>query len=210
MNEADFAARPTAPLSLDSAERFDVMYEGTPPWDIGRPQSAFLALHRDGRIRGEVLDVGCGTGEHVLMAAAAGLEALGIDTSPRAIAAAERKAAERSLGARFLVGDALELAKLGKRFDTVVDCGLFHVFPDEARDRYVRSLAAATLPGGWYFLLCFSEHQPGDQGPRRVTQQEIRDSFADGWKVESIEAAELELAGGGGAAAWLAAIERGS
>ena len=41
-------------------------------------------------------------------------------------------------------------------------------------------------------MLCFSELQPGDWGPRRVTEEEIRASFADrGWRVDSIEPAPL-------------------
>ena len=69
-------------------EDFDALYAGTPPWDIGRPQPAFLALAEAGAIRGRVLDVGCGTGEHVLMAADLGLDATGLDAAPTAIDAA--------------------------------------------------------------------------------------------------------------------------
>ena len=65
---------------------FDAAYaSGTPPWDIGRPQPAFVRLADDGTLRGRVLDVGCGTGEHALMAATLGFEAVGVDSSPRAI-----------------------------------------------------------------------------------------------------------------------------
>ena len=80
---------------------------------------------------------------------------------------------------------------LGEQFDTVLDCGLFHVFDDDDRPRFVASLAAAVPEGGRYSMLCFSEHEPGDWGPRRVTQAEIRQAFGDGWSVESIEASEL-------------------
>src|SRR6266540_196061 len=107
------------------------LYTGTPPWDIGRPQPALLALAEAGAIRGRVLDVGCGTGEHVLMAAGLGLEATGVDVAPTAIEAAERKARDRGLSARFLVGNVLELGALDERFDTVLDCGLFHVLTDD-------------------------------------------------------------------------------
>ena len=190
-------------------EDFDALYAGTPPWDIGRPQPAFLALAQEGAVRGRMLDVGCGTGEHVLMAAGLGLEATGVDAAATAIDAARRKARDRGLTARFLVWDALRLAALGELFDTVLDSGLFHVFQDDERPAFVDGLGAVTRPGGRYLMLCFSDRQPGAWGPRRVTQAEIRDSFDDGWRVDSIEPARFDVTiDPDGALAWLAAITR--
>ncbi|GAA1237688.1 class I SAM-dependent methyltransferase [Oryzihumus leptocrescens] len=189
---------------------FDVAYAtGTPPWDIGRPQPAFRALADDGRLVGRVLDVGCGTGEHALLAAALGLVATGVDTSATAIAIARRKAEERALHARFLVQDALDLGALGESFDTVLDCGLFHVFDDADRATLVEGLRASMPVGARYHLLCFSDAEPGDWGPRRIRQEEIRRAFADGWRVETIEPTSLEVTiDPGHAHAWLAAIVR--
>ncbi len=185
------------------------MYAGTPPWDIGRPQPVFIRLAEAGAIRGRVLDVGCGTGEHVLMAAALGLEATGVDAAPTAIAAAQRKARDRDLAARFLEWDALELAELGEQFDTVLDSGLFHVFDDERRARYVEALATVARPGGSYLMCCFSDRQPGAWGPRRVRQDEIRAAFGAGWTVESIEAAQFHInLDPPTAEAWLATVTR--
>jgi cyclopropane fatty-acyl-phospholipid synthase-like methyltransferase len=188
---------------------FDAMYAGTPPWDIGRPQPAFLELAEQGALRGRVLDVGCGTGEHALMAASLGLAATGVDTSPTAIAIAEDKARERGLTARFLVWDALELGALDETFDTALDCGLFHVFDDDDRARYVESLRSAIPSGGRYFMLCFSDRQPGDRGPRRVSEREIRESFAEGWEIDAIEAATMDITiGPMAASSWQASITR--
>jgi pimeloyl-ACP methyl ester carboxylesterase/SAM-dependent methyltransferase len=188
---------------------FEAFYTGTPPWDIGRPQPAFQALADAGELRGSVLDAGCGTGEHALMAARMGLDATGIDAAPLAIEIAKRKAYDRGLQARFLVWNALELASLGRQFDTVIDSGLFHVFDDNDRGAYVASLSAATAPGGHYFMLCFSERQPGDFGPRRVTQAEIRASFQKGWRVDAIDPVKLDTTlGPDGIFAWLARITR--
>ena len=188
---------------------FDASYSGTPPWDIGRPQPAFLELAKAGALEGSVLDVGCGTGEHALMAASLGLSATGVDAAPTAVAIAEGKAQKRGLTARFLVWDAMQLSSLGAQFDTVLDCGLFHIFDDDDRPRFVDSLRAALPAGGRYFMLCFSDHQPGDWGPRRVSEREIRDSFADGWTVDSIEATRLHITiDPEGAQAWLVALTR--
>jgi SAM-dependent methyltransferase len=208
-----------APLSLSANPRtageFDAFYTGTPPWDIGRPQAAFLRLAESGLMIGRVLDPGCGTGEHALMCAGLGLETTGIDLAPTAIGLAKRKAQDRGLDVRFMVWDALDLGALGEQYDTVLDSGLFHSFEDDNRSRLVSSLKAAIVPGGHYYLLCFTDQQPGDWGPRRVSQDEIRASFADGWRVEEIDAATFEVtlapgspAGGDGALAWLATITR--
>lgn len=192
-------------------EDFDTSYRtGTPPpWDIGRPQAAFVRLLEAGEVRGHVLDVGCGTGEHALMAAAAGFVATGVDAAPTAIRLAREKAAQRTLQASFEVGDALDLSSLGTTFDTVLDCGLFHVFDDDDRARFEASLAGVVVPGGRYFMLCFSDRQPGDRGPRRVTEDELRSSFTDRWQVDAIEATVLELTiNPDGAQAWLASFTR--
>lgn len=181
-----------------------------PPWDIGRPQPVFARLGDQGLLRGELLDSGCGTGENTMMAAAHGADALGVDISPNAIAQAREKAAERGSGARFEVADGLNLSELGRTFDTVVDSGVFHVFDDEDRLRYVASLASVMRPGATCHLLCFSDRQPGTLGPRRVTQEELTAAFQDGWSVASIssETFAVNFQGASEAQAWLAAIQR--
>ena len=186
---------------------------GPAPWDIGRPQPAFLRLASSGLLTGRVLDAGCGTGEHALLAARFGAEVVGLDVSARAIEQARAKAAARGIGARFEVADALSLADLGLTFDTIIDSGLFHVFDDISRARYVASLASVLRPGGYCHLMCFSERQPGTAGPRRVTQAELRAAFSDGWAVVSIEPDAFEVNPGifGTATtvqAWLADISR--
>lgn len=189
---------------------FEAMYRGgAPPWDIGRPQAAFVALEKAGKIRGVVLDVGCGTGENALYMASRGHESWGIDGAPTAISAAKNKARDRGSRATFVHGSVLDLAALGRRFDTVIDSGLFHTLTDAHRIQFEQSLKSAMAVGGDYFMMCFSEHEVGDLGPRRVTKEEIRLAFARGWKVVSIEASRFEhFLGSGGAHAWLAHITR--
>jgi SAM-dependent methyltransferase len=193
---------------------WDDAYAGSnpPPWDLGAPQPAFVRLAADGLLTGQVLDAGCGTGEQTLLAASSGADALGVDVSPLAIEQARGKAATRGIKARFEVADALSLGDLGLSFDTIIDSGLFHVFDDDNRARYVSSLASVLRPGGRLYLMCFSERQPGAFGPRRVTQDELRAAFGVGWTIVAIQADEFGLNPGffpaTTAQAWLATVGR--
>lgn len=188
----------------------DDLYRSTPPWDIGRPQPAFLDLASAGTIQGPVLDAGCGTGEHTLMCAGLGLAATGIDLAPRALAIAEAKGRDRGLQARFLHRDARHLAELGETFSTVLDCGLFHIFDDDDRPAYTAGLRSVLVPGGRYFMLCFSDRQPGQWGRvHKVSHEQITATFSSGWQIDSIEPASIEIATGPGAVqAWLTALTR--
>jgi SAM-dependent methyltransferase len=190
-------------------------------------------------LTGQLLDVGCGTGEHTLLAASYGATALGVDVSPSAIEQARGKAAARGIPAaaggqigpaaaggqigpaaaggqigtaRFEVADAVRLGNLGLSFDTIIDSGLFHVFDDDSRARYVTSLASVLRPGGRLYLMCFSDRQPGMFGPRRVSQDELRAAFGDGWTIDAIVAETFAVNratfGAASAQAWLATVSR--
>jgi len=181
----------TPPLPFES---FDDAYRGTPPWEIGRPQPALTELFDTGEVTGRVLDVGCGTGELALLAASRGLDAIGVDSSRRAIAIARQRALDRNVGGvRFEVGDAMNLGFLGTAFDTVLDSGVFHVFDDEDRARYVESIRQVAVLGARYHLLVFSDATPGDWGPRRIRRDELDTAFAHGWELRTVEAATFEV-----------------
>src|SRR5438067_12799002 len=161
---------------------FNPAYRGTPPWDIGRPQPDFVRLEAAGDIHGSVVDVGCGTGEHVLYLAERGHDAWGIDLAPLAIDIATRKAAERQIQATFLVGDVFELRSLGRTFETIIDSGLLHIFTPDLRPRFVASLSQAIAPGGAYFMLGYADDDPGP-GPQGISPDGLRSAFAEGWQV---------------------------
>ncbi|HMC41184.1 MAG TPA: class I SAM-dependent methyltransferase [Acidimicrobiales bacterium] len=187
---------------------WDEAYAGPPPpWDIGRPQSAFVRLAEAGALSGAVLDSGCGTGEHTILAARHGGRVLGADVSARAVESARRKAAERGVDARFEVSDALRLDSFGPIFDTVIDSGLFHVLDDDERARYVAALQTVLRPSGHLHLMCFSDRQAGDWGPRRVAEGELRAAFSEeGWRIESLAPDRFDINPGVGpltAESWL-------
>ena len=198
----------TAQKSISDSE-FDKAYaSGQPPWDIGQPQPAFVALAGAGRITGKVLDVGCGTGENALFLCQRGLDVLGLDLSSVAIAQARTKAQARGVRAHFEVGSAMDLLSLGETFDTVIDSGLLHILSDADRARLGTSLHGVLQPGGYLYLLAFNEHATWP-GPRRLNQAEIRTTFEKGWEVETISASRFEVVdGSSGAEAWLGSIRR--
>jgi len=195
-------------MSADSPFDFEAAYQqGAPPWDLGRPQPAVARLLDAGLITGSVLDLGCGTGENALLVASRGHAVMGLDGAATAVELARQKAAARGLGppaVQFHRWDALELARLRKSFETVLDCGLFHVFDRPLRRQYVQSVAEVAASGADFFVLCFSDEEPPGPGPHRITESDLREAVRSIFAVMDLETTTLERRAGPPAQAWLA------
>jgi SAM-dependent methyltransferase len=183
-------------MDWDAAYR-DEVFAGPPPWNIGEPQPEFSGLIRDGKVVGDVLDVGCGVGDIALDLAARGYRVVGIDVAKPAIAAATKAAEERGLGtATFVQGD---LASLDYHdcFDTVLDCLLLHSLPVEARDDYLRWAHRAAKPGAaMYVLALITDALPADSPfpvPNLFSQEELLEIVAKYWRVEEIRPAFVSV-----------------
>lgn len=194
-------------------ERFKAYYAAPkPPWDIGHPQRCFT----EAGIQGRVLDLGCGTGDLAIWLATRGCTVTGIDFLAGPLDVARTKAAAAGVPVNFLQMDARAAGEIPERFDAVTDCGLFHAFDDAGRADYVATLARLLDPGSRFFMLCFSDLEPGVHGPRRVTADDIRAAFREGWQVETLEPARFEVVPGiegaeftpGGAHAWFVTVKR--
>lgn len=201
-----------------AGQPWDASYlEGPAPWDVGCPQPVFrrLAIQASAAgLVGDVLDAGCGTGEHSLLAASLGHRALGVDVAETALEMARQKARERGLTTEaqveFLAADALNLDTLGRRFQTVLDSGLFHTFDAAEREHYAASLASVVDAGGMLYVLCFSDETP-DTGPHPITQADLHAAFRPqlGWEILSIDRERiLTRFHEAGAPAWFARIRR--
>lgn len=188
-------------------------YADKAPWDIPGPQPEFVKVAD--QITGSILDAGCGTGENAMFFAQRGNSVTGIDFLEEPIKRAKQKAADRSLSVNFMVMDALALKEVPEVFDNVVDSGLFHVFSDDDRKKYVEGLATVLESDGRLFLMCFSDDEPGTAGPRRVSNVELQAAFADGWAIESITPTRFEVIpefeemfSEGGPKAWIVIVRR--
>ncbi len=186
-------------------------HDGPAPWDIGRPQPAIVRLASEGGFAGAVLDAGCGTGENALLVASLGLSVLGVDVAETALAIA-RAEGRTTVGSRSssLRLTRFQLERLGRTFETVLDCGLFHTFDGDERPGYVASLASVTEHDGTLYVLCFSDDGP-DTGPHPVSQEELRAAFnpSHGWNVAAIEPDRIQTRfHDHGAPAWFATIKR--
>ncbi len=185
-------------MDWDSAYRGQAGFDGPPPWNIGEPQPELAALIEAGKIRGQVLDAGCGYAELSLALAAAGHTVVGIDLTPTAVAAATRAARERGLSnATFVQDDITSFTGFDGRFDTVVDSTLFHSLPVEGRDGYLRSVHRAAAPGAALYVLVFARGAfPAEvqTKPNEVDEEELRAAVSAYWQVDEIRPAFIHAA----------------
>jgi SAM-dependent methyltransferase len=179
---------------------FDPAYRGEatafgaaarPPWSLGEPQPEIAALIDQGKIKGEVLDAGCGEAALSLHMAALGHSTVGLDASPTAIKLAEAEAARQGLTtASFEVADISAFTGYDGRFDTIVDSTLFHSMPVELRDGYQRSIVRAARPGASYYVLVFAKTDAGAPA-NPVTEDELRDVVSKYWVIDEIRPARI-------------------
>lgn len=173
---ADFNAVYEGGELLDGAEIKSV------PWDIGEPQPGVIEFERLGRIRGEVLDAGCGLGDNAVFLAARGYRVTAVDAASTAVDRAGRRAQGAAI--EFAVADVTSLAGYEGRFDTVLDSALYHTMDEAGRRRYLAALHRATRPGAWLNMLCFAEVPGGMPAPLSVAGASVRAALEEaGWSV---------------------------
>ncbi len=183
--------------------------EETPVWEINRPQKAVMSLLKAGSVKGRVLELGCGTAENSIYLTENGFEVMGIDLSQHAIDIARQKAKAKGVSVELICGDLFKHDFGGALFDTILDSGVFHAFSDNARKKYMKVLRQLAHPEGQLHLIAWSDLEPGEDGPRRLSQDEIRRVFEKEWTDITIVKSVYETnTHAHGAAAWLASMTK--
>lgn len=127
-----------------------------PQWDNGQAPSQlldFLNQHPPGN----ALDLGCGTGTHVITLAKSGWQATGVDFAAEAIKMARQKARENQVDVKFRTGDITRVRFPANSFILILDWGCFQGLAHR-RDVYAKRISQWLAPGG-HFLLYSLKHQ---------------------------------------------------
>ncbi|MBF8188024.1 methyltransferase domain-containing protein [Nonomuraea sp. K274] len=146
---------------------------------------------------GRALDIGCGTGTHVIWLARHGWDAAGVDLTSVAVDRAREKARRAGVEARWYVGDFTEPERLGlgDGYGLLFDRGCLHSIPHGGRDAYVRAVTRIAAPGAVLLIHgCYPSRGPWPK-PAGIAKGEIAARFADGWEVETEEDRERGHAG---------------
>jgi SAM-dependent methyltransferase len=140
--------------------------EGDVFWDKGAPAPALRQYLEQHPVRGRTLVPGCGRGHDLAMAVAQGLDAVGLDLAPTAIAQA--RALYPSLAERFLVGDLFDPpAEFRGAFDVVLEHTCLAGLEPALRSNYRGGIDLILRPGGMLIGVWFINPalEPGEVGP---------------------------------------------
>ena len=188
-------------------------------FDVATPDRWIATLEKSGKIRGKVLDAGCGPGRTTLYLAELGYDVLGVDISSNAIQRAKQKAAIRGNKAKFLRGNLCDAAGFDGHFDTVIDIGCFHSLPENERLNYAVALHNICSESGVIFLRAFSSSNLKNTDWRRdlpvpaIREEQIRDTFEScGWRMRTMNERHIKILVGDSitknAYCWFAEIEK--
>ncbi|MDR1481964.1 MAG: methyltransferase domain-containing protein [Synergistaceae bacterium] len=204
--------------SVRLREYWEKEYERTDtPFDIEVPDEWIADLERRGRIRGKILDTGCGPGRTSIYLAKLGYDVTGVDISDNAIGRAARRAALEGLRMEFFQANVCEWHGHDGYFDTVIDIGCFHSLLNESgRVSYASALHRFMKTGSVVYLRAISDanlrkEAASDRAFPALGEETIRAAFSAGWEIRDMEHREIDLLTDNGckkAWCWFAEIQR--
>jgi tellurite methyltransferase len=151
------------------------------------------------RLRGDVLDLGCGMGALALAAARKGHTVRAVDASPTAIARLAEAARAEALPLRAERAD-LSTWEPERDYDSIVAIGLLMFFPRERALALLRSIRERVRPGGVAVVNVLIEGttwlEPFEPGRCTLfAADELERAFAD-WTVLDAPGHEFTAPGG--------------
>ena len=139
--------------------------------------------------KGRILDLGTGPATQAIQLAKRGLEVTGSDVSEAAIRRARELYVHNNKDneINFTVDNILNSKLKDKMFDYVFDRGCFHVLPIEKRPVYIKEIKRILDDDGMLILKCFSIKEPGQEGPYRFSETEIKQLFGNEFVIISVK-----------------------
>lgn len=185
------------------AQRWDDRYRtGDTPWDSRIVSRELVRCLDSDRLQpvaargGSALELGCGTGTNALELDQRGFQVTAVDFSARAITEARSRAAEIGAEIDWIVGDVCQLDELVESFDFVFDRGCYHCVRKSALDELLATLQRLTRPGSVVLILAGNANENSDDGPPRVTEDELRSELGQLFTIEHLEAFRFQDPGG--------------
>lgn len=139
------------------------------------------------------LDLGCGSGAHLVSLARRGWQATGVDAVGKAVRRARARAADAGVTVTVVHGDvtALDPGQVGTGHRLVLDIGCFHGLTDAQRAATGRSVNAVAAPDAWLVMLAFRPGSTRGPLPRGADETAIESAFP-GWQVVEVEPAPTD------------------
>jgi len=156
----------------------DIYRMGTPPWDSGQAEPELVNLVDSGTIKPcPVLELGCGTGTDSVYLAKKRFEVTAVESSPIALERARARAEREDALLRLVLGDVFDFAKDSGPFDFIYDRGFYHFIRRTDLDRFMDMLWRITQPGSMYLVLAGNSGEQTEDGPPRVSEDELRNEL---------------------------------
>ena len=163
----------------------EIYRKGEVFWDKGAPSPPMRQYLDRHPVRGRALVPGCGHGHEVLLAVEHGLDAIGLDIAPTAVA--EARALYPQLRDRFVVGDLFNpAAELRSAFDVVLEHTCMSGLRPSLRASYREGIDLTLRPGGWLIGVWYinPDLDPGDEGPPfPFSVPDLTALFSDGYEI---------------------------
>lgn len=137
--------------------------------------------------KGKFLDLGSGPGTQAIKLYEKGFHVTASDISKTAIEKANELYNNDIKKIDFVVDDILSSNFMKNEFDYIFDRGCFHVISINDRKQYIMEIKRILKDNGILFLKCFSDKEQGDYGPYRFSEDDIKEIFGKGFKIQNIK-----------------------